>query len=179
MKRSKSAEMYISAFNEAFSSSPRIYRDSILNEQNGEAKFKIGDKVSFHDDSSAIPGKKIKKVGTVEKIEGDTLYIKGTKSKYGIVRYKKKAYEVMSEEFAELDEAKANLADTVKFSDIMKKAISAHEKGDPEGAKYHLNKARIARVYLVAKYTKKSPVIVKIKDLLDKYEELRDYYDME
>jgi hypothetical protein len=112
MKKSKSTEMYISAFNEAFLSSSKTYHDSILNEQDGEGKFKIGDKVSFHDNSSAIPGKKIKKVGTVEKIEGDTLYIKGAKSKYGIVRYKKKSHEVMSEEFVKLDEA--NFAHTIK-----------------------------------------------------------------
>lgn len=66
-------------------------------------------------------------------------------------------------ESVELDEA--------NFAATMKKAIAAHERGDHERAKYHLDNAKTAR------YAMKSTEITKHKDLLDKYKELRDMHE--
>jgi hypothetical protein len=69
---------------------------------------------------------------------------------------------VVKEE-VELDEA--------SFAATMKKAVAAHERGDHERAKYHLDNAKTAR------YAMKSTEISKHKDLLDKYKELRDMHE--
>jgi len=68
----------------------------------------------------------------------------------------------MKEE-VELDEA--------AFAPTMKKAIAAHERGDHKMAKYHLDNAKTAR------YAMKSTDIAKHKELLDKYEKLRDMHE--
>jgi hypothetical protein len=68
-------------------------------------EVKIGDKVSFDHEMSSAPGKKVKKSGTVHKIEGDVAHIK-VKDKYGAVTHKKKVGELQNEEIdiEELDE---------------------------------------------------------------------------
>ena len=58
----------------------------------------VGDKVSFDHPMTAVPGKTMKKVGTVHKIEGDTAHVK-VKSKYGVMTHKKTASELTKEEF--------------------------------------------------------------------------------
>jgi hypothetical protein len=60
-------------------------------------EVKVGDKVSFDHPMAAIPGKTMKKVGTVHKIEGDTVHIK-VKDKYGVIAHKKSASELRKEE---------------------------------------------------------------------------------
>jgi len=68
-------------------------------------EVKIGDKVSFDHEMSSAPGKKVKKSGTVHKIEGDVAHIK-VKDKYGAVTHKKKVSDLQNEEIdiEELDE---------------------------------------------------------------------------
>lgn len=60
-------------------------------------EVKVGDKVSFDHPMTAAPGKTMKKVGTVHKVEGDTVHIK-VKDKYGVMAHKKSASEVRKEE---------------------------------------------------------------------------------
>jgi len=57
---------------------------------------KVGDKVSFDHPMSAVPGKTIKKVGTVHKVDGDTAHVK-VKDKYGVMTHKKSASELRKE----------------------------------------------------------------------------------
>ena len=58
----------------------------------------VGDKVSFNHPMTAAPGKTMKKVGTVHKVEDDTVHVK-VKSKYGVMTHKKTASELTKEEF--------------------------------------------------------------------------------
>jgi len=58
---------------------------------------KVGDKVSFNHPMTAIPGKTMKKVGTIKKIEGDTVHLKSS-TKYGTISYQKKVSELTKEE---------------------------------------------------------------------------------
>jgi predicted RNA binding protein YcfA (HicA-like mRNA interferase family) len=62
----------------------------------------IGDKVSFDHPMTAVPGKTMKKVGTVHKIEGDTAHVK-VKDKYGVMTHKKNASELKKENYEEDD----------------------------------------------------------------------------
>jgi len=64
---------------------------------------KVGDKVSFDHPMSAVPGKTIKKVGTVHKVDGDTAHVK-VKDKYGVMTHKKSASELRKEEIEYLEE---------------------------------------------------------------------------
>jgi hypothetical protein len=63
-----------------------------------DEEVKVGDKVSFNHPMKAIPGKTMKKVGTVHKVEDDTIHIK-VKDKYGVITHKKTASELTKEEF--------------------------------------------------------------------------------
>ena len=69
-----------------------------------DEEVKVGDKVSFDHPMKAIPGKTMKKVGTVHKVEDDTVHIK-VKDKYGVITHKKSASELTKEEFESIDEA--------------------------------------------------------------------------
>ena len=61
-------------------------------------EVEVGDKVSFNHPMTAAPGKTMKKVGTVHKVEDDTVHVK-VKSKYGVMTHKKSASELTKEEF--------------------------------------------------------------------------------
>ncbi len=63
-----------------------------------DEEVKVGDKVSFNHPMTAAPGKTMKKVGTVHKVEDDTVHVK-VKSKYGVMTHKKTASELTKEEF--------------------------------------------------------------------------------
>ena len=63
-----------------------------------DEEVKVGDKVSFNHPMKAIPGKTMKKVGTVHKVEDDTVHVK-VKDKYGVITHKKTASELTREEF--------------------------------------------------------------------------------
>jgi hypothetical protein len=76
---------------------------------------------------------------------------------------RRKAIAKAVKEEVELDEA--------NFAATMKKAIAAHERGDHKMAKYHLDNAKTAR------YAMKSTEISKNKEMLDKYEKLRDMHE--
>jgi|GEM_PF-1372527 len=60
------------------------------------------------------------------------------------------------------------LKEETAFARAMKKAIDAEERGDTKRLQYHLKNAKMAR------YGLKSTEMSKLKDLLDKYMELRD-----
>lgn len=62
-----------------------------------DEEVKIGDKVSFNHPMRAIPGKTMKKIGTVGKIEGDTVHVR-VKDKYGVIAHKKNASELTKED---------------------------------------------------------------------------------
>ena len=69
-----------------------------------DEEVKVGDKVSFNHPMTAVPGKTMKKVGIVHKVEDDAVHVK-VKSKYGVMTHKKSASELTKEEFElELDE---------------------------------------------------------------------------
>jgi hypothetical protein len=70
-----------------------------------DEEVKVGDTVSFNHPMKAIPGKTMKKVGTVHKVEDDTVHVK-VKSKYGVMTHKKTASELTKEE-VKLDETPA------------------------------------------------------------------------
>ena len=63
-----------------------------------DEEVKVGDKVSFNHPMKAIPGKTMKKVGTVHKVEDGTVHIK-VKDKYGVITHKKTSSELTKEEF--------------------------------------------------------------------------------
>jgi co-chaperonin GroES (HSP10) len=68
-----------------------------------DEEVKVGDKVSFDHPMSAIPGKTMKKIGTVKKIEGDTAHLKSS-TKYGTLSYQKKVSELRKEEVESIQE---------------------------------------------------------------------------
>jgi hypothetical protein len=76
-----------------------LNKESVLDEE-----VKVGDKVSFDHPMTAAPGKTMKKVGTVKKIEGDTAHLKSS-TKYGTLSYQKKVSELRKEEVEEVQEA--------------------------------------------------------------------------
>ena len=63
-----------------------------------DEEVKVGDKVSFNHPMTAAPGKTMKKVGTVHKVEDDAVHVK-VKDKYGVITHKKTASELTKEEF--------------------------------------------------------------------------------
>ena len=73
-----------------------------------DEEMQVGDKVNFDHPMKAIPGKTMKKVGTVHKVEGDTIHVK-VKDKYGVITHKKTASELRKEEVEELDELSSDL----------------------------------------------------------------------
>jgi hypothetical protein len=73
-----------------------------------DEEMQVGDKVNFDHPMKAIPGKTMKKVGTVHKVEGDTIHVK-VKDKYGVITHKKTASELRKEEVEELDELSTDL----------------------------------------------------------------------
>lgn len=131
--------------------------------------IKLGSKVTIHDPGQSHHGK----TGYVGEIRHGAY--KGAPKTYTVdydhneetghaksIQLDKKNVKLHKEE-VELDEA--------NFASTMKKAIAAHERGDHERAKYHLDNAKTAR------YAMKSTEISKHKDLLDKYKELRDMHE--
>lgn len=74
--------------------------------------------------------------------------------------------EAMAKEHDKMALQKEETMNEASFADTMKKAITAHERGDKKLAKYHLDNAKTAR------YGLKSTEISKNKDMLDKYKEL-------
>jgi hypothetical protein len=63
---------------------------------------KVGDTVSFHHELKAAPGTKMKKSGTVEKVENDTVHVK-VKDRYGVKRHQVKMSDLVKED-VELEE---------------------------------------------------------------------------
>jgi len=59
---------------------------------------KVGDTVSFHHELKAAPGTKMKKSGTVEKVQGDDVLVK-VKDKYGVKRHQVKMSDLVKEDF--------------------------------------------------------------------------------
>jgi hypothetical protein len=68
-----------------------------------QEEVKVGDKVSFDHPMTAVPGKIMKKTGTVHKVEGDSVHVK-VKDKYGVVTHKKGASELTKEEVESIQE---------------------------------------------------------------------------
>ena len=73
-----------------------------------DEEMQVGDKVNFDHPMKAIPGKTMKKVGTVHKVEGDTIHVK-VKDKYGVITHKKTASELRKEEVEQVDELSSDL----------------------------------------------------------------------
>jgi hypothetical protein len=73
-----------------------------------DEEMQVGDKVNFDHPMKAIPGKTMKKVGTVHKVEGDTIHVK-VKDKYGVITHKKTANELRKEEVEQVDELSTDL----------------------------------------------------------------------
>jgi hypothetical protein len=59
---------------------------------------KVGDTVSFHHELKAAPGTKMKKSGTVEKVQGNDVLVK-VKDKYGVKRHQVKMSDLVKENF--------------------------------------------------------------------------------
>jgi len=139
-----------SAFNNMFGGGNPASNLSIRKKTTNEEveqldEVKVGDKVSFDHPFAPVPGKTTNKVGTVHKIEGDTVHVK-TKSKYGVMHYQKKASELtkINEEVDQLDEVmfgdKANkqaLFALLRHSEL---AMAAKKDGDHQAVKYHRTK---------------------------------------
>jgi hypothetical protein len=73
-----------------------------------DEEMQVGDKVNFDHPMKAIPGKTMKKVGTIHKVEGDTIHVK-VKDKYGVITHKKTASELRKEEVEQVDELSSDL----------------------------------------------------------------------
>ena len=102
-----------------------------------EESVKVGDKVSFDHPMTAAPGKTMKKVGTVKKIEGDTAHLKSS-TKYGTLSYQKKVSELRKEEAEsvkeelkgdqhKLDKNKNGKLDAEDFKKIRKEDVALDE----------------------------------------------------
>jgi len=103
-----------SAFNNMFGGGNPASNLSIRKKTTNEEveqldEVKVGDKVSFDHPFAPVPGKTTNKVGTVHKIEGDTVHVK-TKSKYGVMYYQKKASELTKESVEPIQEISKDLA---------------------------------------------------------------------
>lgn len=77
------------------------------NEEVEIAEAKVGDTVSFHHELKSAPGSKVKKSGTVEKVDGDVVHVK-VKDKYGVKRHQIKMGDLVKED-TELEEASRSL----------------------------------------------------------------------
>ena len=108
-----------------------------------DEQVKVGDKVSFDHPMRSIPGKTMKKMGKVHKIEGDTAHLKSS-TNMGVISYKKKVSELTKEEVelqegitpAQISRMKAEYSKIDRIdpsSDNYKKLISMLDKlGKPE-----------------------------------------------
>jgi hypothetical protein len=108
-----------------------------------DEEVKVGDKVSFDHPMRSIPGKTMKKMGKVHKIEGDTAHLKSS-TNMGVISYKKKVSELTKEEVelqegissAQISRMKAEYSKIDRIdpsSDNYKKLISMLDKlGKPE-----------------------------------------------
>jgi hypothetical protein len=105
---------------------------------------KVGDKVSFNHPMTAIPGKTMKKVGTIKKIEGDTVHLKSS-TKYGTISYQKKVSELTKEEVVK-EEVKDEYARKVDKYLKKKHGKDDSQKKLPMGAGFAAarRKARLA-----------------------------------
>ena len=105
---------------------------------------KVGDKVSFNHPMTAIPGKTMKKVGTIKKIEGDTVHLKSS-TKYGTISYQKKVSELTKEEVVR-EEVKDEYARKVDKYLKKKHGKDDSQKKLPQGADFAAarRKARLA-----------------------------------
>ena len=107
---------------------------------------KVGDTVSFHHELKAAPGTKMKKSGTVEKIENDTVHVK-VKDRYGVKRHQVKMSDIVKEEVESLGELKKStlLRYTTKANkssiDLGIKASRARDDDDMETWAKNRNKA--------------------------------------
>jgi hypothetical protein len=88
---------------------------------------KVGDTVSFHHELKAAPGKKVKKSGTVEKVEGDVVHVK-VKDKYGVMRHQVKSGDLVKEEVEQVDEASKYQIYHPSYSSAVQHALSQAEK---------------------------------------------------
>lgn len=109
------------------------------NEEVEIAEAKVGDTVSFHHELKSAPGSKVKKSGTVEKVDGDVVHVK-VKDKYGVKRHQIKMGDLVKEDTEQIDELnKDTLYSYSKKADadIEKKHKSLGQlmrKGDAAGA---------------------------------------------
>jgi hypothetical protein len=88
---------------------------------------KVGDTVSFHHELKAAPGKKVKKSGTVEKVEGDVVHVK-VKDKYGVMRHQVKSGDLVKEESEQMNEASKYQIYHPSYSSAVQHALSQAEK---------------------------------------------------
>ena len=102
-------------------------------------EVKVGDKVNFDHEMSSAPGKKVKKSGTVHKIEGDVAHIK-VKDKYGAIVHKKKIGELQKEE---IQEAPAGGGTSIKGSEEDRaKSASERAKLTMQAAQLRIKQAK-------------------------------------
>jgi hypothetical protein len=94
-----------------------------------DEQVKVGDKVSFDHPMRSIPGKTMKKMGKVHKIEGDTAHLKSS-TNMGVISYKKKVSELTKEGVAEgLKQMLRKVDPTIK-SRLRSKADRLDKEGD-------------------------------------------------
>ena len=96
------------------------------------AEAKVGDKVSFHHQLKSAPGSKVKKNGTVEKVEDNVLHVK-VKDKYGVTRHQIKMDDLVKEEVEQIDELSTELLGRYKKA-AGASASAADKAGDFEKA---------------------------------------------
>jgi hypothetical protein len=75
----------------------------------------------------AAPGKKVKKSGTVEKVEGDVVHVK-VKDKYGVMRHQVKSGDLVKEESEQMNEASKYQIYHPSYSSAVQHALSQAEK---------------------------------------------------
>lgn len=102
------------------------------NEEVEIAEAKVGDTVSFHHELKSAPGSKVKKSGTVEKVDGDVVHVK-VKDKYGVKRHQIKMGDLVKEETEQIDELNK---DTV---------YSYNKKADADIEKKHKSLGQLMR----------------------------------
>ena len=122
------------------------------NEEVEIVEAKVGDTVSFHHELKSAPGSKVKKSGTVEKVDGDVVHVK-VKDKYGVKRHQIKMGDLVKEETElgeELDFKKEaakhmkdvnspNVTQAVKqyAAKMVRRALEASRMKDKEAAHKH------------------------------------------
>lgn len=101
------------------------------NEEVEIAEAKVGDTVSFHHELKSAPGSKVKKSGTVEKVDGDVVHVK-VKDKYGVKRHQIKMGDLVKEETEQIDEMDKSAPQPGRDGKVSHRTYGSRDRDDKD-----------------------------------------------